>query len=43
MDCDMMEFVLIWASALIFLIYPKRTFVRITAFSLLSINNYTVL
>ena len=26
-----------------FLIYPKCTFVRITAFSLLSINNYTVL
>ena len=26
-----------------FLIYPKCTFVRITAFSLLSMNNYTVL
>ena len=26
-----------------FFIYPKCTFVRITAFSLLSINNYTVL
>ena len=41
MGYDMMEFVLIWASA--FLIYPKCTFVRITAFSLLSMNNYTVL
>ena len=42
MGCDMMEFVLIWASVF-FLIYPKCTFVQITAFSLLSINNYTVL
>ena len=41
MGCDMVEFVLIWASA--YLIYPKRTFVRITAFSWLSMNNYTVL
>ena len=40
MGCDMMEFVLIWASALI---YPKHTFVRITAFSWLSMNNYIVL
>ena len=42
MGCDMMEFVLIWASAFV-LIYPKRTYVRITAFSWLSMNNYTVL
>ena len=41
MGCDKMEFVLIWAST--FFIYPKRTFVRFTAFSLLSMNNYTVL
>ena len=42
MGCDMMEFALIWASAFFF-IFPKCTFVRITAFSLLSMNNYTVL
>ena len=40
MGCDMMEFVPI--EHLHFLIYPKRTFVRITAFSWLSMNNYTV-
>ena len=34
-----MEFVFIWASA--FLINPKHTFVRITAFSWLSMNDYT--
>ena len=37
MGCDMIKFVLI------FLIYPKRTFGRITAVSWLSMNNYTVL